>query len=153
MKIKVSYKHNLALTFSLHIPAALNLILKHFMFNVCSVCVNGSLMCTDRPCPMYGAWSSWSECSVSCGTGQRTRTRTCKHTPGGPSCKETIQSQNCTLLACPGVLKYMYLHFTHKQRYCTVCNGFSAIQFKKKKIHRPSYDCSSGVFSELARAH
>ncbi|KAI5606502.1 SCO-spondin, partial [Silurus asotus] len=68
--------------------------------NTC-VCVNGSLVCTDRPCPIYGPWGSWSECSVSCGTGQRTRTRSCAHTPGGPSCEETAQIQNCTLLACP----------------------------------------------------
>ncbi|GAA6107134.1 SCO-spondin isoform X2 [Tachysurus ichikawai] len=65
------------------------------------VCMNGSLVCTDRPCPAYGAWSSWSECSVSCGTGQRTRTRPCTHTPGGPSCGETIQSEICNLSACP----------------------------------------------------
>ncbi|XP_053349644.1 SCO-spondin [Clarias gariepinus] len=68
--------------------------------NTC-VCVNGSLVCTTRPCPTYGTWNSWSECSVSCGTGQRTRTRSCTPTPGGPSCGETIQSQNCTLPACP----------------------------------------------------
>lgn len=131
MRIKVGYKSNLALTFSLHIPAALNLNLKYLMFNVCSVCVNGSLVCTDRPCPMYGAWSSWSECSVSCGTGQRTRTRPCTHTPGGPSCGETIQSQNCTLLACPGLLKYIITLHIQTERYCSVCNGFSPIQLKK----------------------
>ncbi|XP_027005082.2 SCO-spondin isoform X2 [Tachysurus fulvidraco] len=65
------------------------------------VCMNGSLVCTDQPCPAYGAWGSWSECSVSCGTGQRTRTRPCTHTPGGPSCGETIQSEICNLSACP----------------------------------------------------
>uniref|UniRef100_A0A4W4HMF9 SCO-spondin n=1 Tax=Electrophorus electricus TaxID=8005 RepID=A0A4W4HMF9_ELEEL len=68
--------------------------------NTC-VCMNGSLVCTDRTCPVYGPWGSWSECSVSCGTGQRTRTRPCTHIPGGPSCVETIQNQTCTLPACP----------------------------------------------------
>ncbi|TSK16074.1 SCO-spondin [Bagarius yarrelli] len=68
--------------------------------NTC-VCVNGTLVCTDQPCPTYGVWGPWSECSVSCGTGQRTRTRPCTHTPGGPNCEETIQRQNCILPACP----------------------------------------------------
>ncbi|KAI4898140.1 hypothetical protein NFI96_015403, partial [Prochilodus magdalenae] len=68
--------------------------------NTC-VCVNGSLVCTDQPCPVYGSWGSWSKCSVSCGTGQRTRTRPCNHTMGGPHCAETEQNQTCTRPACP----------------------------------------------------
>ncbi|KAF4095523.1 hypothetical protein G5714_023126 [Onychostoma macrolepis] len=68
--------------------------------NTC-VCVNGSLVCTDHACPVYGPWGSWSECSVSCGTGQRTRRRSCKHTTGGPTCADTIQSESCSLPPCP----------------------------------------------------
>ncbi|CAH1796574.1 unnamed protein product [Owenia fusiformis] len=36
--------------------------------------------CNFRPCPVHGKWSSWtafSECSLTCGMGLRTRTRVC----------------------------------------------------------------------------
>ncbi|RXN17958.1 SCO-spondin [Labeo rohita] len=68
--------------------------------NTC-MCVNGSLVCTDHVCPVYSPWGSWSECSVTCGTGQRTRRRSCKHVTGGPTCTNTIQSESCSLLPCP----------------------------------------------------
>ncbi|ROI48994.1 SCO-spondin [Anabarilius grahami] len=57
--------------------------------------------CTDRVCPVYSPWGSWSECSVSCGTGQRTRRRSCTHPTGGPSCTDTLQSESCSPSPCP----------------------------------------------------
>uniref|UniRef100_A0A8C7VBG6 SCO-spondin n=1 Tax=Oryzias sinensis TaxID=183150 RepID=A0A8C7VBG6_9TELE len=59
------------------------------------ICVNGTLLCTKHPCPVYDSWSSWSSCSVSCGLGRMTRTRTCEDTEGGPSCGETTQTESC----------------------------------------------------------
>ncbi|XP_061570036.1 SCO-spondin [Cololabis saira] len=68
--------------------------------NTC-VCEGGVLVCTRRPCPVYEAWSSWSPCSVSCGRGQTTRTRSCRDAVGGPPCAETTQTQGCDLPSCP----------------------------------------------------
>ncbi|XP_023806195.1 SCO-spondin [Oryzias latipes] len=65
------------------------------------VCVNGTLLCTKHPCPVYDSWSSWSSCSVSCGLGRMTRTRTCEDTEGGPSCGETTQTESCRQQPCP----------------------------------------------------
>lgn len=35
--------------------------------------------CNDGPCPEWTSWSSWSSCSVTCGEGEITRTRTCTY--------------------------------------------------------------------------
>lgn len=66
------------------------------------MCENATLVCTKLSCPVYDPWSSWSSCSVSCGRGQRTRTRLCRDSEGGPSCSDTRQSENCDMPACPG---------------------------------------------------
>uniref|UniRef100_A0A3P8RX36 SCO-spondin n=1 Tax=Amphiprion percula TaxID=161767 RepID=A0A3P8RX36_AMPPE len=68
--------------------------------NTC-VCENGSLVCTKLPCPVYEPWSPWNSCSASCGPGQKTRTRHCQETEGGPSCAETTQTESCDLPSCP----------------------------------------------------
>ncbi|KAJ8374864.1 hypothetical protein SKAU_G00054440 [Synaphobranchus kaupii] len=68
--------------------------------NTC-LCDNGSLVCSDLRCPVYGAWGPWSGCSASCGRGQRNRSRLCQDTEGGPPCTETAQDQPCLLPSCP----------------------------------------------------
>ncbi|TKS88049.1 SCO-spondin Precursor [Collichthys lucidus] len=68
--------------------------------NTC-VCKNGTLACTKLPCPVYEPWSPWSLCSASCGRGQRTRTRLCQDTEGGPSCADTKQTESCNVPPCP----------------------------------------------------
>ena len=51
-------------------------------------------------------FGEWSECSVSCGEGTQTRTRTCTEPApanGGADCVgEAFQTQPCTLNECPG---------------------------------------------------
>uniref|UniRef100_A0A8C8IE07 SCO-spondin n=1 Tax=Oncorhynchus tshawytscha TaxID=74940 RepID=A0A8C8IE07_ONCTS len=68
--------------------------------NTC-VCENGTLVCTDLLCPVYGPWGQWSACSESCGTGQRMRIRPCNDTEGGPPCTETVHTETCVLPPCP----------------------------------------------------
>ncbi|AKU99054.1 hypothetical protein AKJ09_05718 [Labilithrix luteola] len=55
----------------------------------------------------YGEWSDYSNCSVTCGSGTKTRTRECKRRDGLPvNCTlcggECTNSQDCTVSGCCG---------------------------------------------------
>uniref|UniRef100_A0A8C5D2I6 Spondin-1 n=1 Tax=Gouania willdenowi TaxID=441366 RepID=A0A8C5D2I6_GOUWI len=55
--------------------------------------------CHTIPC-MLSPWSDWSECSVTCGRGLRTRQRMLKSDPA--ECTEELeQSEKCMLPECP----------------------------------------------------
>nr|KAF6418832.1 hypothetical protein HJG63_008841 [Rousettus aegyptiacus] len=66
-------------------------------------CVNGSLVCPHRECPVLGPWSAWSRCSAPCGWGTTERHRSCDEGPGGTPCQaqDTEQRQECNLQPCP----------------------------------------------------
>uniref|UniRef100_H0XAK9 Hemicentin 1 n=1 Tax=Otolemur garnettii TaxID=30611 RepID=H0XAK9_OTOGA len=66
------------------------------------------IMCSIRPCPVHGAWSTWQPwgpCSESCGKGTQTRTRLCNNPPpslGGTFCDgPETQVQVCNERHCP----------------------------------------------------
>ncbi|XP_062577895.1 SCO-spondin-like [Saccostrea cucullata] len=68
--------------------------------------------CSQTPCPVDGGWSSWtdwSSCSVTCGSGQETRTRTCNSPVplyGGRSCVGNVtEMRPCNKSVCPYVCK------------------------------------------------
>ncbi|XP_069128273.1 SCO-spondin-like isoform X2 [Argopecten irradians] len=62
--------------------------------------------CNTRPCPVDGnftEWMSWSECSHTCGGGNRTRDRECVGTMyGGKLCEGAYnQTEGCNSNECP----------------------------------------------------
>lgn len=66
--------------------------------------------CNEQPCPVHGGyseWGEWTECSVTCGLGKRTRHRECTNPApanGGKSCEDLglpNEEENCTLVECP----------------------------------------------------
>ncbi|XP_063690486.1 uncharacterized protein LOC134823063 [Bolinopsis microptera] len=64
--------------------------------------------CNTESCPVNGGWTNygdWAECSVTCGRGSQSRTRTCtKPAPlhGGTECVgENTEEQNCNSQSCP----------------------------------------------------
>ncbi|KAM6201811.1 SCO-spondin-like [Rhynchocyon petersi] len=65
-------------------------------------CVNGSLACPLRECPVLGPWSAWSNCSTPCGRGTSERHRSCKEDTWSPSCSaQDTEQRACNLGPCP----------------------------------------------------
>ena len=54
----------------------------------------------------WGSWGSYGSCSVTCATGDQTKTRSCNNpTPAhnGNQCSGSgTSSKTCTMVACPG---------------------------------------------------
>ncbi|XP_065689130.1 SCO-spondin-like [Patagioenas fasciata] len=74
-------------------------------------CTAGLMVCGTEPCPevpwgtrsLWGAWSPWGPCSVSCGGGERLRRRQCQQPvcPGLGLESQLCNSQVCREAGCP----------------------------------------------------
>jgi hypothetical protein len=67
-----------------------------------------TVACNTAPCPVDGNWSGWvnsTACTVTCGGGSLTQTRTCTNPApanGGLSCPgNSEQTVSCNTQACP----------------------------------------------------
>ena len=60
----------------------------------------------------WSGWSAWGACSVTCGSGSETRSRSCTNpspTNGGKLCVgNTTESRACSLSACAGNNYYTF---------------------------------------------
>jgi len=64
--------------------------------------------CNASPCPVDGGWSDfsdWSECSVTCGGGSQSRSKSCSNPApafGGAGCDgDDSESRDCNVGPCP----------------------------------------------------
>ena len=77
-----------------------------YVVSGCTGSGSQSSNCNTRGCPVWGHYGSWGPCSVTCGTGSRTRNMFCviagTTTPTG-GCEGTAPSQagSCSLPGCP----------------------------------------------------
>ncbi len=46
--------------------------------NDCKASLEIQEACNDNPCPEYGEWSDWTQCTKSCGGGSRRKVRECQ---------------------------------------------------------------------------
>lgn len=63
--------------------------------------------CNENNCPSWTKWSPWSECSLTCGGGSKSRSRICAlpdgTSPDGLYCPgEDTQKETCNENTCPG---------------------------------------------------
>ena len=57
--------------------------------------------CGTGDCPTWAGWGEWTECSATCGGGERARTRLCLAGAGGECEGEAGQTETCNTAACP----------------------------------------------------
>ena len=69
-------------------------------------------------------WGTWSECSVSCANGTKTRTRRCESPKyGGAECSgSTLDNATCRERHCPGAYKsYSNRPLGYERVYLPLC--------------------------------
>ncbi|XP_076099012.1 SCO-spondin-like isoform X4 [Mytilus galloprovincialis] len=84
--------------------------------------------CADNPCPIDGNWtdwSSWNECSVTCGKGLKDRERTCSNPlpqyGGTPCAGNATTSETCNDDPCP--IDGQWSHWTEFTICSQTCGG------------------------------
>ena len=70
-----------------------------------------------KPCPINGVFGNWSEysmCSVSCGGGKQYRVRKCDSPYpkyGGKKCDgPSLENRTCKETKCPGIFKILFCY-------------------------------------------
>jgi len=96
---------------------------------VCQV-TSAFRLCQNDPCPVpctFSPWSDWSPCSVSCGTGKRSRTRYLLDFGADASvCPTLVTTDNCVQSCCPVDCKFSYSAWDpcspqgYRRRYVTI---------------------------------
>ena len=99
--------------------------------------------CNERPCPIDGGYTSWSEfsqCSRSCGNGTARRTRQCANPVpqfGGHNCSKfgsDIDFKRCYLRPCP--INGGYGEWSNYTECTQSCNG--GTQKRSRQCNNPA---------------
>ncbi|KAM4642152.1 hemicentin-1 [Discoglossus pictus] len=117
-------------------------------------------ICSDKPCPVDGKWSSWgswTSCSLSCGGGVRQRTRKCSNPApqhGGYKCEgDELENEICNSDLCP--IHGNWGQWSSWGSCSRTCNGGQMKRHRSCDNPAPSHqgrDCS-GTDSEIQRCN
>ena len=122
------------------------------MLHLGSMCDNSakanfdSTTCNTGSCPTWSLWSSWSECSQTCGSGMITRGRTCQF---GDSCEgDHSETDHCHVKDCASPLAWTQWASCSatcgdgkqtRTRQCSItgeCNDYSLDETRKCTLER-----------------
>ena len=102
----------------------------------------------------WSLWATWSACSKTCGTGTKTRKRSCTNPPpqnGGKDCKGIDkQTKSCLLKACPSkftppppplyvpTIHFLKVENDHRSKFSNLSNWKEEAWKKKLGLQRDS---------------
>ncbi|KAK7491979.1 hypothetical protein BaRGS_00016825 [Batillaria attramentaria] len=96
--------------------------------------------CKLRECPVDGVWDEWgqwSECTLTCGNGTRTRSRTCTGPfYGGKECEGSVESwESCNDFSCP--VDGEWFPWQQWQPCNVTCGG--GVQIRERVCNTPQF--------------
>ena len=120
-------------------------------------CVDGynGTSCSEPPAPVdgvWGDWSSWTSCSLSCGGGVQTATRKCVPPVygGAPCAGDSVRSRSCNTDVCTVVVDGGYGEWSEWSECSAACPGSVAGYFVGNRTR--SRQCDSPAPSAGGRS-